>query len=109
MKASDIIRSVLDLIDQIECTQSKVEPTVTINTGEAPDDVEYDDGPRRFKQIFDILSQKDDATMYSNSPAEVTAGIKSVTTDAGGGWNGPKHPSDIRADSISMFPNFQAK
>jgi hypothetical protein len=47
--------------------------------------------------------------MYDNSPAEVTAGIESVTTDAGGGWNGPKNPSDIRADSVSMYPNFQAK
>ena len=47
--------------------------------------------------------------MYDNSPAEVVAGIESVTTNAGGGLNGPKNPADIRADSVSMYPNFQAK
>lgn len=108
MRASDIIRGVLDLIDQIECNQQEVDPTVTVAVGDTqPAETEYDDGPRRFKQIFDILSQKDDATMYANSPNETIAGPESVTTDAGGGWNGPKHPSDIRADSISMYPNHQ--
>lgn len=33
----------------------------------------------------------------------------SVTVNAGGGWNGPKNPADIRANSVSMYPNFQAK
>jgi hypothetical protein len=47
--------------------------------------------------------------MYDNSPAEVTAGIESVTTHAGGGWNGPKNPADIRADSVAMYPNHGAK
>ena len=47
--------------------------------------------------------------MYANCPAEVVAGIESVTSHAGGGLNGPKHPADIRADSISMYPGYQQK
>jgi hypothetical protein len=31
-----------------------------------------------------------------------------VTTDAGGGLNGPKHPADLRVKDPSMYPNFQA-
>jgi hypothetical protein len=47
--------------------------------------------------------------MYNNSPAANVAGIEAVTTHAGGGWNGPKHPADIRADSVAMYPAFQAR
>lgn len=68
-----------------------------------------DDETRRFKQIMDILVTKDRVGAYSNSPNETVAGINSVTTDAGGGLNGPKHPADIRADSVAMYPNFSAK
>ena len=68
-----------------------------------------DDESRRFKQIMDILVTKDRVGAYSNSPNETVAGIYSVTTDAGGGLNGPKHPADIRADSVAMYPNFSAK
>jgi hypothetical protein len=32
----------------------------------------------------------------ANSPNEVVAPVSAVTTDAGGGLNGPKHPDDIR-------------
>jgi hypothetical protein len=32
----------------------------------------------------------------ANSPNEVVADIEAVTTDAGGGVNGPKDPADIR-------------
>jgi hypothetical protein len=32
----------------------------------------------------------------ANSPNEVVADVDAVTTLAGGGVNGPKHPDDIR-------------
>jgi len=53
-----------------------------------------------FKQIQDL--QSDGCTEYSNSPDEQYAGLESVTTDAGGGVNGPKHAADIRTDSPSL-------
>lgn len=54
-----------------------------------------------FKQIEEL--QSDECTPYSNTPQEQYAGIESVTTDAGGGVNGPKHAADIRTDSPSLY------
>ena len=101
MKATDIIRGVLDLIDQVECAQ---EPQPEVVATAVIEPIQTGVDTNRFKQIFDLLSAER-AQMYDNSPAEVVAGIESVTTDAGGGWNGPKNPADMRADSIAMYPN----
>jgi hypothetical protein len=103
MRATDIIRNVLDLIDHIDCPEPEV---VAITPVEEPVQTGVDSN--RFKQIFDILSAER-SQMYDNSPNEVVAGLESVTTDAGGGWNGPKNPADIKSDSVSMYPNYQAK
>lgn len=102
MRATEIIRGVLDLIDQLECEQQGQPAVAVIDPVESPTSTGID--TNRFKQIFDILSAERSQT-YDNSPAEVVAGIESVTTNAGGGVNGPKNPADIRADSVSMFPN----
>ena len=104
MRASDIIRNVLDLIDQIDCAQQAEEMPVAVVAAEEPVQTGVD--TNRFKQIFDILSAERNQ-MYNNSPNEVVAGIEAVTTNAGGGMNGPKNPSDIRADSAAMYPNKQ--
>lgn len=111
MRASDIIRELLCLIDIIDGKQqASVIPAVMSEPAAAAIDMtpttELDDGPRRFKQIFDILSSER-SQQYDNSPAEVVAGIASVTTDAGGGMNGPKHPHDLRVKDPSMYPNQQ--
>ena len=97
MRATDLIRNILDLVDQVETgeTTSTEEPQTSAEF--------YDDEARRFNQIKDLLT-KDLAGTYANSPVEVTASIEAVTTDAGGGLNGPKHPADIRADSVAMYP-----
>jgi len=106
MRASDIIRELLCLIDVIDGKQQQTvmpasveEPVVAVDitTGQ-----ELDDSPRRFKQIFDILSAERHQ-QYNNSPAEVVAGIASVTTDAGGNV---KHPADLRVKDPSMYPNY---
>jgi hypothetical protein len=94
MRATELIRNILDLVDQVDQT-------------ETTDDIEtanefYDDESRRMNQIKDLTS--DETGMYSNSPSVATARITAVTTDAGGGANGPKHPADIRADSVAMYP-----
>jgi hypothetical protein len=108
MRASDIIRELLCLIDVIDGKQQQQtimptpveEPVVAIDIAAGQ---ELDDGPRRFKQIFDILSAERHQ-QYDNSPAEVVAGIASVTTDAGGNV---KHPADLRVKDPSMYPNYQ--
>lgn len=97
MKTTDIIRDVLDLIDNIECKQN--EPAIntpTIDTSENP-------LKGLFSNIFSQLSSPE----YNNSPDARVFDVKTVTVDAGGGMNGPKQPSDLRGDSISLYPNYQ--
>ena len=91
MRAQDIIRAVLDLIDQDDHVEQ--EPTITVATDIPPEDGEP--VANRFKQIFAMLSNQDTGP-YSNTPNEVVSDIEAVTTDAGGGMNGPKHVDDIR-------------
>lgn len=116
MRANEIIRSILDLIDTVEGGESA--PTVSIAIGSTPiaDTPEVADEPecagddiRRFKQIVDLASDEGELSPFSNSPNEKYADIDSVTTAAGGGVNNPKHPADIKSNSISMYPNFLAK
>ena len=85
MRTTDIIRSVLDLIDQVEVKQD--------TSIEIPN--ESGEQTSRFKQIYAMMSDKGQGE-YSNTPNEVVADVDSVTTLAGGGLNGPKHPHDIR-------------
>lgn len=96
MRAHEIIRGVLDLIDQIESHQGEENPTAAEY---------YDDETRRFDQVVDLLGAEQ--TTYDNSPAPAIASIEAVTIKAGGGTNAPKHPADIKSNSISMYPGTQ--
>ncbi len=93
MRATEIIRGVLDLIDQVECAQQQQEMP-----------------PQgAFAQLFAQMSAEEPIG-YDNSPDPHVQGIDSVTTAAGlGGLNGPKNPADLRANSVSMYPGFQAE
>jgi hypothetical protein len=93
MRAHEIIRTVLDLIDQIE----------TDNEQQETAEEYYDDDRRRMNQISD-LTHEPDLSAYANKPIVAYASIEAVTTDAGGGTNTPKHPADIRSDSVAMYP-----
>ena len=108
MRATDIIRQVLNMIDAIDTNAVQgamhtepAEISIELDAGE-PDEL------ARMKQIAGLLTGPEEI-QYSNQPQERIAGIEAVTTDAGGGVNGPKHPSDLRADSMSMYPNTQYK
>ena len=90
MRATDIIRGVLDLIDQVEDNEDQP-PTATIEIEPEQGEAEAS----RFKQIFAMLSNPSHGPL-GNSPNEVVADIHSVTDHAGGGVNGPRHPDDIR-------------
>lgn len=106
MRATEIIRGVLDLIDQIEC-YAENEITAS-NLPQGPETIQTGVDDNRFKQIFDILSAQS-TQMYNNSPDPVVTGLDSVTVHAGGGEHGPKNPADIRADSVAMYPNYLHK
>ena len=95
MRATDIVRQVLDLLDAVE-GQHDLKPEVKI-------DVQQNDEPdNRFKSILAMLDS-DSFGPLANSPNEVVADVDAVTTLAGGGVNGPKHPADIRVKDPRGF------
>ena len=108
MRATEIIRTILDVIDQVDSAQSAEPEVVAVTAIAEPSTGPHGDDVNRFRQIFDLLSAQT-SQVYSNSPAEVVAGIDSVTAHAGGGWNGPKNPADMRSDSVSLYPNHTHK
>jgi hypothetical protein len=85
MRATDLIRQLLDLIDNIESTKG---PDVSVS-------------------VTNITQEVDDEPAYANEPNEQYAPVSAVTTDMGGGPNKPKHPADIRGDSQSLYPAAQ--
>jgi len=97
MRTTDIIRNILDLIDQVDTKvqDQEQEPTAEI-------EVSDDSKESRFKQIVAMLSNRD-SSGYENTPNEIVSGVDSVTKDAGGGLNGPKHPADIRVKDPRGF------
>ena len=113
MRATEILRTLLDVIDGIETANPAPVQHVTVAINAEPNPAEPDaqeplpDELARIKQIAGLM--KNDAQTYANEPSEQIADIESVTTDAGGGVNGPKHPADIKSNSISMYPAAQWK
>ena len=96
MSARDLLRALLDILDQEEETKSKADIHIHQN----------DEEPSRFKQILAMLDA-DSFGPLANSPNEVVAPVSAVTTDVGGGPNGIKHPHDIRVKDPSAYPNQQ--
>jgi len=105
MRAVDLIRSLLDFIDQ-----ETVEPTIHITKVNMPDEFPDEDPEqlRKQNQIKD-LAPSSCGTQYANSPDEKIANIDAVTHDAGGGMHLPKHPADIRGEHPSMFADYLRK
>ena len=109
MRATEIIRGLLDLIDGVDAAQPADDSCGcggTCGCGEDDNTViavaTTDDEIRRFKQILGLVD--DDAPeQYSNSPDERVAPMGSVTVDAGGGVNGPKDPADIRGEHGRLY------
>ena len=99
MRATDIVRQVLDLLDQVE-GQHDIQPNAI------PDDTcgaeQGEPIAGRFKQIFAMLDAPSKGPL-GNSPNEVVADIDAVTTLAGGGVNGPKDPADIRVKDPGAY------
>ena len=91
MRATEIIRKVLDIIDSQEDPVEEPGISGTINIQRTT----QDDESARLMQVLDLLSKGDNPAI-ANAPNEKYADIDSVTTLAGGGVNGPKHPADIR-------------
>ena len=70
MKATDVVRMTLDLIDIIDKPEPKIEVQV------ATDEPEEE---QRFASVFKMLQARGPG-QYANSPNEVVADIEDVTT-----------------------------
>ncbi len=97
MKITDIIRGVLDLIDGAE--QPEQEPAVAIAIDMQPEEQIMD-----MQRLAGILADPE----FANEPNKIIAPI-SASFPAGDDVHYSKNPADIRADSISMFPDWQAR
>ena len=114
MRFQELIRGLLNQLSDIEKTDNPQvttvivgHPTATIpKAGQESPLTHAGDDMNRWRQIVD-LADNDSLEPYGNSPKEKTAHIDSVTCDAGGGMNGPKHPHDIRVKDPSAYPNQQ--
>lgn len=97
MRAQEIIRAVLNMLDQSEQPDSRPGEMSPLANG---------DDTNRFKQIMDLIAQERRGELQ-NTPQEEYADINSVTIHAGGGVNGPKHPHDLRVKDPSQHPGQQ--
>ena len=86
MRATEFIRGILDLIDSVEQTQNQ------------PHANDYEDE----------VAQPEEENQYANTPDEHVTSIKTILS-LGNDVNSPKNPADIRADSFSMYPDWQAR
>jgi hypothetical protein len=103
MRVQDILRRLADVIDRSEQPapeEHKIQ--VVVAKPEVPQD---EDELARIKQIAGLLPTGD-VDQYVNEPQEAYADIEAVTA-SGTDVHRSKHPSDIRGDSISMYPGHQ--
>lgn len=108
MKINDIIRSVLDLIDQHDEQEQTIiaepeheEPTIVVDIQKTSSD---DEEIARMKQIAGLLTTG--PADYANEPQESYADVDAVTA-SGTDLNKSKNPADIRSNAMSMFPAAQ--
>lgn len=89
MKATEIIRNLLDLIDSVETGESD---TSSVDYEEETPSCGGDCGCAKCQSEL------------SNSPDELYVDTDTILS-IGNDLNKPKHPSDLRADSFSLYPN----
>ena len=87
-ESADLFRTLLALLDQ----ESQQEEPAEQGEPQAS----------RFRQILAMLDNPSQGPL-ANSPNEVISDVDSVTTLAGGGLNGPKHPHDIRVKDPGAY------
>jgi hypothetical protein len=97
MKATEFIRDILDLIDKIDVAdeRSNINCSVVGTKTQSNSD-------RAADQVADLVT--DLHSNYTTAPNVKYADITAVTTGAGGGVNGPKHPADIKSSTQAMYP-----
>lgn len=98
MKITDIIRSVLDVIDNAE---APAEPALAIAV-----EVDPKQEQRDMLRLAGILDHEEPE--FANEPNTIVAPM-SAAYPAGDDVHHSKNPADIRTNAPSMFPNWQAR
>ena len=98
MKITDIIRSILDVIDHAE--QPEAEPVVAVVVDSEPA-AELAD----MQRLAGLLDYEEPE--YANAPVEIVAPV-TAAFPAGDDVHHSKNPADIRTNAPSMFPAWQA-
>ena len=93
MRAQEFIRELLNMLDNVE--QDKVKTGIDNHMASVEELVK----PCGHSDPCDCHAEE-----YQNEPNESYANIHAVSTSAGGGVNGPKHPADIRGNSVNIYP-----
>jgi hypothetical protein len=99
MKITDIIRGVLDVIDRAE--EPEQEPAAALAVQVEPEAELMD--MQRLAGILDVEEPE-----FANEPNTIVAPV-GAAFPAGDDVHYSKNPADIRTDSISMFPDWQAR
>jgi len=114
MRMQELIAGIIDLIDQASRPEPQTQAQITVVSTPQPEPAgelspltQGGDDINRFRQIVALADQPEVCPEFENEPNPQYAGIEAVTTHAGGGVNGPKHPSDIRGDHVSLYPAHQ--
>lgn len=97
MKVTDIIRGVLDLIDGAEAPQ---EPQIAVAVEINPEEELAD-----MQRLAGLLGNEPE---FANEPNTIISPVPAAFP-AGDDVHHSKNPADIRADSISMFPDWLAR
>lgn len=111
MRITDIIRGVLDLVDRSEQPE-QAEPAVAgIEIAVAEPEM-AGPGPEEqlaiMQHLAGIVVPEEECKQYDNSPAEVISPMSAAFPN-GDDMHHSKNPADIKSNSISMYPNYQAK
>lgn len=100
MKVAEILRALADLVDATSPESApQIEPELAV--------VQVDVEPDTSEELGQIAKLAG-ITRASTTPNEQIAPLEAAFP-AGDDIHNSKNPADIRSDSVSMYPNFQAK
>ncbi len=104
MKITDIIRGILDLADTSLNIQTQ--------SDSLPSDIEIDtnlvDVDQTDSSEIDEIAKLAGVSRASTTPSEIVFPLSSAYP-AGDDVHQSKNPADIRSDSFSMYPGYQAE
>jgi hypothetical protein len=104
MRVTDIIRGVLDIVDRAEQPEQEEHIAIAIQQQPQP---EEEMQIAVMQQLAGIISEPEQEQMYANEPNELVSGMDAACP-SGTDMHHSKNPADIKSNSISMYPGFQA-